>query len=101
MCKNYLMLPKQSCLAAVRAGIGMIEALERLNPELERDFDTELAMGIGIHFGPTIVGRVGHPSHQQFAVIGDTVNVASRIQAANKTLGTYITDFGECLGPAF
>ncbi len=80
--------PEQSCLAAVRAGIGMIEALERLNPELERDFDTELAIGIGIHFGPTIVGRVGHPSHQQFAVIGDAVNVASRIQATNKTLGT-------------
>ena len=80
--------PEQSCLAAVRAGLGLIEALERLNPELDRDFGTRLAIGIGIHFGPTIVGRLGHPSHQQFAVVGDAVNVASRIQAANKALGT-------------
>ena len=80
--------PERSCLSAVRAGLGMLKALERLNQEVSRQFDTELGVGIGIHFGTTIVGHVGHPSHRQFAVVGDAVNVASRIQSANKTLGT-------------
>jgi len=76
------------CTAAVRAGLGMLDAIERLNNELSSEFGMEIAVGVGIHFGPTIVGRVGHPSHQQFAVVGDTVNVASRIQEMNKTLAT-------------
>ena len=79
---------EQSCLAAVRAGLGMQEALQQLNTELLKDFGAELDIGIGIHFGPVIVGHIGHPNHRQFAVVGDAVNVASRTQAANKDLGT-------------
>lgn len=80
--------PADACRAAVRAGLGMIEALGQLNESLEVEFGVRLNVGIGIHYGPVIAGRIGHPSHQQFAVVGDTINVASRIQALNKTLGT-------------
>lgn len=80
--------PARSCLAALRAGLGMLAALDDLNAELSREFGLTLAVGIGAHHGPLIVGMMGHPSHRQFAVVGDAMNVASRIESANKTLGT-------------
>jgi len=80
--------PQASCLHAIRAGLGMLEALTRFNATLADAFGTTFRIGIGAHFGPTVVGHIGHPSHKQFAVIGDAVNIASRIQSTNKTLGT-------------
>ena len=80
--------PHNSCLAAVRAGLGMLDALEQLNPELSEEFGEELAVGIGIHFGTVVVGRIGHPSDRRFSVVGDAINVTSRIQGMNKELGT-------------
>ncbi len=80
--------PQSSCLAAVRAGLGMLYALERLNTAISRDFGVKMAVGIGVHFGSTIVGNIGHPERRRFAVVGDAVNVASRIQSVNKQLAT-------------
>ena len=54
------------------------------------DMNTKFKMGIGIHFGRAYVGHLGHPKHRQFAVVGDPVNVASRIQGHTKTSGTQI-----------
>ena len=80
--------PRKSCLDAMRAGLGMLAALNDLNGELAAEFGTTLEIGIGAHFGPLIVGMMGHPDHRQFTVIGDAMNLASRIEGANKTLGT-------------
>lgn len=80
--------PEKVCMDAIRAGLGMRYALQRLNRMEMKDFDTEFDIGIGIHFGKAYVGHLGHPQHRQFAVIGDPVNVASRIQAQNKNLQT-------------
>lgn len=82
--------PEEVCLAAVRSALGMESALQHLNIELQQQFGLDIEVGIGIHFGKVIVGRVGHPSHQQFSIIGDAANVASRVQAANKELSTNI-----------
>jgi len=73
---------------AIRAALGMIYAVERLNRLELKDFNTEFKVGIGIHFGKAFVGQVGHPKHRQFAVIGDPVNVTSRIESLNKELNT-------------
>ncbi len=76
------------CYDALRAGLGMHYALERLNKIELKDFNTELKIGIGLHFGKAFVGQIGHPKHRQFAVIGDPVNVTSRIESLNKELNT-------------
>jgi class 3 adenylate cyclase/hemoglobin-like flavoprotein len=80
--------PDKSCLAAVRAGLGILQALQGLNAELSDDFGLTLDVGVGAHCGPLIVGMMGHPSQRQFAAVGDAINVASRIEGTNKTLGT-------------
>ena len=79
-----------NCMAAMRAALGMKAALEVLNMDIQKEFGIQLEVGIGVHFGPVIVGKVGHPSHQQFGIIGDAANVASRVQSANKALQTTI-----------
>lgn len=79
---------EKSCLDTLRAGIGIVHTLVDLNHELSAEFGVTLESGIGAHCGPLIVGMMGHPSQRQFAAVGDAMNVASRIESANKTLGT-------------
>jgi adenylate cyclase len=43
---------------------------------------------IGLHFGQVVAGKLGSPGNKKMTVIGDTVNFASRIEAANKQAGT-------------
>jgi adenylate cyclase len=73
---------------AVRAGVEMLAAVEQLNPSLERLYHKRLRIGIGIHYGWTVIGTIGDPKSPKITAIGDAVNLASRIEAANKQLGT-------------
>jgi class 3 adenylate cyclase len=72
------------CTDAIRAALGMQYALSQLNNMELKDLDVKLASGIGINFGRAYIGHLGHPNHKQFSVIGDPVNVASRIQQQTK-----------------
>src|SRR5262249_46612015 len=72
--------PAGACRQAVRCGLGMLTALAELNLYLGRYVGTALEIGIGVHCGAAIVGEIGHPSRMQLTAIGDTVNVASRIE---------------------
>lgn len=76
--------PEVACRNAVRAALGMLDAAKRLAPTLESEFNVPLHIGIGIHFGTVILGRIGHPGKRQITVIGDTVNTASRVEALTK-----------------
>ena len=70
---------------AARAAVDMCRGLERYNSQ-PGDFPT-LRFGIGIHFGPLILGTVGSVDHFQCGVVGDSVNLASRIEGLTKFFG--------------
>jgi adenylate cyclase len=72
---------------AVSAGREILRAVNELNKELSAQGRAPIQIGIGIHSGSAIVGSVGSPQRLEFTAIGNTVNVASRIQALTKTLG--------------
>lgn len=73
---------------ALAAGRSLQRRLERLNLELGQRGEAPITIGIGINTGPAIVGSIGSPERMEFTVIGNTVNVASRIEGLNKTLDT-------------
>ena len=79
---------QKNSMDAVRAAIGMHYAIERLNRFELKDFETEFKIGIGINFGRAFIGHLGHPKHRQFTVVGDPINVASRIQCCTKETQT-------------
>src|SRR4030095_9754313 len=72
---------------AVSAGCEILCAVKGLNDELAARERAPIQIGIGIHSGPAIVGRVGSPHRLEFTAIGNTVNIASRIQGLTKTVG--------------
>ena len=77
---------RRACEAAIRAALGMRDSLNALNETLEAEFGVGIAIGIGVHYGPLVVGKVGHPVRRQFSVVGDNVNTASRIQTLTKSV---------------
>lgn len=78
----------RSAERAVRAGMEMLAALDKLNPSLEKLHNRSLKIGIGIHYGCAVLGTIGDPNAPNWTAIGDSVNLASRIESANKQLGT-------------
>jgi class 3 adenylate cyclase len=65
---------------AVRSGLGMIEAVERLNTRLEREYGVHLAVRLGIHTGLVVVGEIGSGGQQEQLALGETPNIAARLQ---------------------
>jgi class 3 adenylate cyclase/tetratricopeptide (TPR) repeat protein len=72
-------LHEDDALRAVRAGLGMRDAMTALNRELERDYGTALEIRIGVHTGEVITDEL---AVDQGLVAGDAVNAAARLQAA-------------------
>jgi adenylate cyclase len=66
--------------AALRAAARINVALDALNAELAAEGSAHVGVGIGIHAGRLVVGRVGYGEAAQVTVIGETVNLASRLQ---------------------
>jgi len=75
---------------AVLAALEMRVRLETLNRERKADGNPPVAHGIGIHTGRVFAGSVGSQDRLSYAMVGDPVNTASRIQTLNKTFGTDI-----------
>jgi adenylate cyclase len=73
--------------AAFDAARRMSLALKDLNASLAHDLQSPLRMGIGIHVGPVILGEMGYGHATGLTAIGDTVNLASRIEALCKSFG--------------
>lgn len=75
---------------AVRTALEMRLRLTNLNENRKGQGEKPVAHGIGIHSGPVLAGSVGSPERLVYAMVGDTVNAASRIQTLNKRFGTDI-----------
>jgi len=75
---------------AVRAAIEMQAAMEVLSASLQARGLPAIAMRVGLHTGRVVVGNVGSHSRFSYTVIGDAVNLASRLEGANKEFGTGI-----------
>jgi adenylate cyclase len=75
----------QACRQALNAARLMSTALVGLNKVLAPDLDAPLAMGLGLHFGPAIVGEMGYGGRRSLTAIGDTINIASRLEELCKT----------------
>ena len=80
--------PETAPLAAVRAGIEMLEAVEKLRPYFETVYGMSIRIGIGVHYGEVVLGSIGAPNATRVTAIGDAVNFASRIESANKFMET-------------
>jgi adenylate cyclase len=72
-----------NALACARA---MLAAVAIWNGERATAGEPPLGIGIGVHHGTVVLGDVGDQRHLEFAVVGDTVNVASRLQELTRTL---------------
>lgn len=69
---------------ALRAALDMRERLRTLNDSLLRKGLPELSVGIGLHTGELLIGAIGSKQRLDYTVIGDTVNVASRIEGMTR-----------------
>lgn len=80
--------------AAVACGLEMMAEVKRLNQEWEGTGHPQIAIGVGIHTGDATCGVVGAERRLEYTVIGDTVNLASRLESTTKdySVGILISD---------
>ena len=85
---GYPLAHEDDAQRAVRAGLGIVEAVGPLNTRLTREWGVHLAVRLGIHTGLVVVGEVGSGTRQEQLALGETPNLAARLQglAAPNTL---------------
>ena len=72
---------------ACTAAIGMLKCLDQLTLELEKDGLPPIEIGIGLHSGPMRVGNMGSEKRLNYTVLGDNVNLGSRLEGLTKFYG--------------
>ena len=80
----------QDAANALTCADRMVAALAEWNAERSIEGEPPLAIGIGLNYGPAVIGDVGSEHSLSFTVIGDTVNTASRLQSLTRSLATAI-----------
>lgn len=75
-----------NALACARS---MVEVIDRWNIERKRAGDPQIKVGIGIHFGPVVLGDIG-ANRLEFAVIGNAVNVAAKLESVTRDYGVRV-----------
>jgi class 3 adenylate cyclase len=78
---GYPLAHEDDAQRAVRAGLGMVETLGQLNTRLTQERGVQLAARLGIHTGLVVVGEVGGGARQEQLALGETPNLAARLQS--------------------
>ena len=81
---------EEHALHAVQAAIEMQRTMDALQPRFEALGAPGVAMRVGLNSGPAIVGNMGSDLRFDYTALGDTVNLAARLEGANKAYGTGI-----------
>jgi adenylate cyclase len=95
---------KEHAASACRSALEMIDELEKLNKTFNKEGLPKIAIGIGLNTAEVVVGNMGSAKRFNYTVIGDGVNLASRVEGLNKVYGTHIliTEFTKaCIGDEF
>jgi adenylate cyclase len=79
--------PEDGCRQALAAANEIVLGVDKLSRTLAEELKEPLKIGVGIHSGPAVVGRMGYGTAVHLTAIGDTVNVASRLQDLTKEYG--------------
>jgi len=77
-------------LRAVKTALEMIASLDRLNQRRVARGQFAIKIGIGVNTGPVVAGNLGHERRLEYTVIGDTVNLAQRLESQTKVAGAPI-----------
>ena len=75
---------------AVKSALEQINLLKILNLELQQTYGVAIAIGIGIHTGEVTIGEMGSVGRSDYTIIGDNVNLASRLEGLTKVYGATI-----------
>ena len=66
---------------ACKAAMDMVEGSKVLGEELMEKYGRTVSFGVGVHYGPAVVGNIGAPQRMDYTAIGDTVNTSARLEA--------------------
>ena len=89
---------------AVRAALGIVSRLAHVNAVLEKQGVPPLRIGVGLHTGEVVAGLIGPDERVEYGVVGEPVNLASRVEGLTKDLSATILvskDIAVRLGPEF
>jgi adenylate cyclase len=82
--------PDDAAVCAVRAAVGLVAAAGEMDRYVRASWGRSFAIRVGVHVGTVVAGTLGASHNRRETVIGDAVNVASRLETENKVLGTTI-----------